>query len=178
MAQQNLGNLESFVNQNVAYEDAGLLSFGDGSGDYYGSYNDATVSVNACDLGLNVHLAIWKRTIRFRVRRCWCRFVRYVIDNLIDNYHAKTVDNYNNDDYNNYHHHRGASHSRSWKNGLPITRTPRETSFCCSSWRHVWLLWWCHVRIWWLRRHPVWCQLTDNRTDRRDQQQTKCQCPG
>ena len=44
MAQQNLGNLESFVNQNVAYEDAGLLSFGDGSGDYYGSYNDATVS--------------------------------------------------------------------------------------------------------------------------------------
>jgi len=43
-AQQNLGNLESFVNQEVAYEDAGIMSFGDGSGDYYGSYNDATVS--------------------------------------------------------------------------------------------------------------------------------------
>lgn len=45
-AQQNLGNLESFVNQEVAYEDAGIMSFGDGSGDYYGSYNDATLFDN------------------------------------------------------------------------------------------------------------------------------------
>lgn len=44
LAQQNLGNLESFVDQNQAYEDAGFLTFGEyGSGEY-GSYNDATVS--------------------------------------------------------------------------------------------------------------------------------------
>ena len=57
-AQQNLGNLESFVNQNVAYEDAGLLSFGDGSGDYYGSFNDATVSSFFSQSCLNDDLAI------------------------------------------------------------------------------------------------------------------------
>ena len=45
LAQQNLGNLEQFVNQPVAYEDAGLNLFGDGSGDYsFEIYNDATVS--------------------------------------------------------------------------------------------------------------------------------------
>ena len=45
LAQQNLGNLEQFVNQPVAYEDAGLNLFGDGSGDYsFETYNDATVS--------------------------------------------------------------------------------------------------------------------------------------
>ena len=44
LAQQNLGNLESFVGQDQAYEDAGFLTFGEyGSGEY-GSYNDATVS--------------------------------------------------------------------------------------------------------------------------------------
>lgn len=46
LAQQNLGNLEQFVNQPVAYEDAGLNLFGDGSGDYsFETYNDATVSL-------------------------------------------------------------------------------------------------------------------------------------